>query len=81
MNIIEELDFERGKVMVCAHCGNEVLMPLIRQCEDRVEDSEEMIIAINTWTLYFCTTCRDVMLAKSMYADFGYPPEEGTEIV
>lgn len=81
MKIIKELDFKKGKVMVCAHCGNEVLMPLIRQCEDRIEDSEEMIIVINKWTLYFCTTCRDVMLEKSMYADFGYPPEEGTEIV
>lgn len=81
MSIIEELDFEKGKVMVCAHCGNEVLMPLIRQCEDRIEDSEEMIVAINKWTVYFCTTCRDVMLEKSMYDDFGYLSEEGTEIV
>lgn len=81
MDIIEELDFEKGKVMVCAHCGNEVLMPLIRQCEDRVEDLEGVIIVINKWTLYFCTTCREVTLEKSIYEDFEYPPEGVSEIV
>lgn len=77
---IDELDFKKGKVLVCSHCGNEVYMPLIYQCKDRLTDEEECIVVINTWTLYFCITCRNIILEKSIFEDLGFP-EESYEIV